>query len=112
MLIFERDPVVAENQQPLSTPTAVGHEAENSGTSKQSERRELYLSSHLYLYLLPVYLSFLLGNSGKAMQVEDESIFYRATEVSWKRLTADTGSPSRKILCHSSRFSKRQIRLP
>jgi len=51
MLIFERDPVVAENQQPLSAPTAVGHEAENSGTSKQSERGELYLSSHLYLYL-------------------------------------------------------------
>ena len=110
MLIFERDAVIAENQQPLSAPTAVGHEAENSGTSKQSERGELYLSSHLQLVL--VYLTFLLGNSGKAMQVEDESIFYRAIEVSWKTLTAETGSPSRKILCHSSRFSKRQIRLP
>ena len=51
MLIFERDPVVAENQQPLSAPAAVGHEAKNSGTSKQSERGELYLSSHLHLYL-------------------------------------------------------------
>ena len=55
MLIFERDSVVAENQQSLSAPTAVGHEAENSGTSKQSERGELYLSSHTSTCLLDFF---------------------------------------------------------
>jgi hypothetical protein len=46
MFIFERNPVITENQQPVPAPLAVRHEVKDSGASKQVECDTFYLSNH------------------------------------------------------------------